>query len=49
MKRLFEQLQEYQFEQTRENEDKPMDDNFRALDQDDLDVLVNFAFILNED
>ncbi len=38
LKKLFEQMQEYQFEITRENPDKPMDENFRPLEEEDLDV-----------
>ena len=37
MKRLFEQMQEFQFEKMRENPDKPLDDAFRALDQEDIE------------
>ena len=38
MKKLFEQMQEYQFEMIRENENVTSDDNFRTLLSEDIDL-----------
>lgn len=37
MKRLFQEMQSYQYEHTRCNPDKPLEDGFRLLEQEDID------------
>ncbi|XP_065055473.1 transcription elongation factor SPT6-like isoform X3 [Rhopilema esculentum] len=41
MKKLFEQMQKYQFELVLKNEDKKVDEHFRTLEQEDIDALDN--------
>ena len=38
MKKLFEQMQKYQFELVLKNEDKKVDEHFRTLEQEDIDA-----------
>lgn len=40
MKKLFENMQEYQFELVRQNENISSDDNFRTLSSEDIELLV---------
>lgn len=37
LKRLFEQMQTYQYNKLRENPDKPLDEDERILEQDDVE------------
>lgn len=37
MKRLFEDMQTFQFEVTRNNPDEPLQEGFRILEQEDID------------
>ncbi|XP_057294879.1 transcription elongation factor SPT6-like [Hydractinia symbiolongicarpus] len=41
MKRLFEDMQTFQFEVTRNNPDEPLQEGFRILEQEDIDRLDN--------